>query len=678
MKYSWYKTTVCCLIYLCCANVAFAQERNIYDLSLEKLSELVVTESKIGQAQDTVTQKVELFFPEEFEQQTGHNRNITELLKYTSGQFVNPLSRNDANWGSFGGLGPKYNGYLLDGLPIDSFADAMSLDPWAFGQVEIHKGPASVMYSNYLTMDFAGNETPLAGITNFILKDKIETPATRIKIGEGSYNTFSGSFYHQDNKENLNFFLGASFERSDYTNYGTSDSWLNIKNNPEYQKTKLYGKLTYLFDRDDHKLSLFVHHAGHAGDAGRPNRDFDHLYDTINATYSNQITETVNLQLKTGYRNYDRRWAEDNFPTNLGLREHDGVEQTIFPSDLTVNISHAGGSLLTLGADGQVAQYKTYSETNGVKSTANDVDAYSSGIFLQEKYLLDKWVFRAGGRFNYTNHSYNLFNGALPTKRENSWESYLWSAGIRYNASKSVALYSNIGSSFVVPSAKQLGGTLSAASAGVSGQNGQLPSLDLKPEKGIGSDLGLELHPLDSMTIGIRSFYNLISDAIVENVVSLAPSQSRSINAGNAFSYGFEINLDHRLAEYLRWFANFTYTKTEVENPLDPDQNGADISFVPDYVANFGVTARLPYGITVSPYLHMVGEYYDSTSKSARRKFGSYQLINIKGQKTLIKNSEYSLNAAIDLNNILDKRYEMPWQFRDPGFNAFGSLELTF
>ncbi|MBI5657190.1 MAG: TonB-dependent receptor plug domain-containing protein, partial [Geobacter sp.] len=313
------------VVTICIGGTAWSLERDIYDLPLDKLSEVVITDTKIAQSQETVTQKIELFYPEEFEQLTDYNRNIAELLRYTSGQFVNPLSRNDANWGSFGGLGPKYNGYLLDGLPIDSFADAMSLDPWAFGQVEVHKGPASVMYSNYLTMDFAGNETPLAGITNFILKDRIDTPLTRLLAGMGSYNTFQGRLYHQDNKGNLNYFLGAGYEQSDYTSYGIDDSWLHMVKDPEYQKTKLYAKLTYLFDRDDHKLSLFAHHARHTGDVGRPNRDFRHNYATINASYANQITHAVNLQVKTGYRNYDRKWAEDNYPADLGLREHDGV-----------------------------------------------------------------------------------------------------------------------------------------------------------------------------------------------------------------------------------------------------------------------------------------------------------------------------------------------------------------
>lgn len=672
------RTAGCLWVLACAGSAAWALDRTIYDLSLDKLSDLVVTDTKIGQSQETVTQKVELFYPEEFEQQTTYNRNIAELLKYTSGQFVNPLSRNDANWGSFGGLGPNYNVYLLDGLPIDSFADAMSLDPWAFGQVEIHKGPASVMYSNYLSMDFAGNETPLAGITNFILKDRIDAPATRIMVGGGSYNTFTGRLYHQDRKGNLNYFIGATYEQSDYTNYGTSDSWLNIIKDPEYQKTKLYAKLTYLFDRDDHKLSLFAHHTGHTGDAGRPNRDFSHKYDTINAAYFNQITDAVNLQVKTGYRNYDRRWAEDNFPVNLGLREHDGVEQQIFPSDLTVNIRHAGNSTLTAGADSQVATYRSYAEVNGVKSTGTDMSAYSTGVFLQEKYVLGKWVFRAGGRFNYTHHSYDLFNGVAPPKRENSWDTFLWSAGMRYNATPKIALYGNVGSSFVAPSAKQLGGTLSASDAGVAGMNGQLPSLGLKPEKGIGSDMGLDLRPFETMSVGIRGFYNQIDDAIVENAISSTPSQSRSVNAGTAYSYGFELNVEHRLAEYIRWFANVTYTATRVENPLDKDQDGADISFVPDFIANAGITARLPQDISVSPYLHMVGNYYDSTSLSGRRKFGPYQVLNIRAQKKLFKIADYTLNAALDLNNIFDKRYEMPWQFRDPGFNAFASLELQF
>jgi outer membrane receptor protein involved in Fe transport len=131
---------------------------------------LIVTDSRIEQQPRNVTQSVRAVTQETWEKYSTAPTNIADLMRLEPGQFVNPLSRNDANWGSAGGLGPKYSSYLLDGLPIDGFVDAMSLDPWAFDRVEEQRGPASVMYGNYLGMDFAGNAGALSGTSNFVLK----------------------------------------------------------------------------------------------------------------------------------------------------------------------------------------------------------------------------------------------------------------------------------------------------------------------------------------------------------------------------------------------------------------------------------------------------------------------------------------------------------------------------
>ena len=614
---------------------------------------------------------------EEIDRTILYNKNISEILTYTPGTAVNVLSRNDANWGSYGGLGPKYNTYLLDGLPIDSFADGMSLDPWIFERVEIQRGPASVLYSNYLTSDFTGNESPLAGITNFIMREKVDASQTKALVGYGKYNTFNGRAYHQGNVGDFSYFLGGSYERSDYTNYGTADSWLHILNNPDYQKTKLYFKGTYFLGREDQKISLFVHHTQHTGDAGRPNRDFDHQYDTINGAYSNQINDWLNAQLKVGYRYYNRTWGEDNFPTNLALRERDGVRQNIVPADLTFSIKHLGNSLLTVGTDYQYATYETTDTVAGFKNKGNDTTAYAAGVFIQEKYVLDKWIFRAGGRFNYTKNSYSLLGGKTPEVPDKSWSKFLWSAGVRYNLNPQLAFYTNAGSSFVVPSAKQVGGTLESSDLGVPGEDGQLPNPRLKPESGLSFDLGTDILPIPKMAISIRGFYTIIDDAIVDNRVNVTPSQTQAVNAGKADSYGFEAEIKHSLNKYLQWFANYTYTHTKVKNNPDPDQNGTNIPFVPDNVVNAGVNLNLPYGFVFSPYLHWVGTYYDSTSSSGRLKFGPYEIINVKVQKgfTIDKTQ---LKCNLDLVNITNNRYEMPWQFRDPGFSIFGSVEVNF
>jgi len=192
-------------------SLVFAEEKNA--TSSYELKEIIVTESKYPQTSQEITHRVDAVEKEEIKQINLPNRNLAEAIKYLPGNFVNPLSRNDANWGSYGGLGPKYNSWLLDGLPIDSFVDPMSLDFIYLERMEVHRGPASVLYPNYMTMDFAGNQTPLAGITNLITKEKIEKTYTNISLGYGSWNTINARVYHEGNAGPFNFFIGANYEQ---------------------------------------------------------------------------------------------------------------------------------------------------------------------------------------------------------------------------------------------------------------------------------------------------------------------------------------------------------------------------------------------------------------------------------------------------------------------------------
>jgi outer membrane receptor protein involved in Fe transport len=640
--------------------------------SIEDLADMVVTDSKTPQARDVITQNIVVLRRDEIERQPEYNRNLAELLRYTSGQFVNVLSRNDANWGSYAGLGPKYNSYLLDGLPVDSFVDAMSLDPWVLERVEAHKGPASVMYPNFLSMDFAGNEAPLAGTTNLILRDRVDGPLTRISAGYGSWGTFNGRAYHQDRAGDLSYFVGASDERSDYTQYGADNSWLQTTETPNYDKLKGYAKLRYAFGREDHALSLFVHHTRHSGDVGRPNRDFDHAYDTANLAYDDQIDDAWHVQFKAGQRRYDRRNGEDNYPANLASNGHSVTRQTIRPLDLTLNYKHAGDALLTTGIDRQTVDYETESiSPGGAVTRQNDASATSLGLYVQEKVQLGDWVLRSGLRHNTIDHRYALLGGSVPGTASAAWSKNLWSLGARYNFAPELALYANAGSSFMPPAAKQIGGT-------TVGGSGQLANLALQPENGIGEDLGIDWQPDSRTRLGMRAFFNKVSSAIVDNVVSVAPSQTRAVNAGSATARGIELDVSQQLTDATQWFANLTATRTRVDNPTDADQDGTAIPFAPDRVANLGMHADLPGDVTASGYLHWVGNYWDSASRSGRAEFGGYGVVNLRLVKRLAHDDDHSLDAFLDLNNIGNRRFDMPWGFRDPGFNAFAGLNVTF
>ena len=638
--------------------------------------EITVTASKTPQPRKDVTQAVRVIDEQAIaDLPASPNRNLSELLSYQPGIFVSALSRNDANWGSNGGMGPKYSSYLLEGLPVDAFVDGMSLDPAAFQRVEVQRGPAAVMYSNYLGMDFAGNQTPLAGITNYVLRDRVDTALTRIQAGFGSWATANVQAYHQGRTGDLHYFTGGSWERSDYTNYGTPGSWLNILDDPQYTKVKLYGKGTLFFGKDQ-SLSLFAHYTGQTGDVGRPNRDFDHAYGTINAAYQGRIGDSLGLQAKAGARLYGRRWGEDLYPASLALREHDGVDQTVFPADVTLIWRQPGESRLTFGGDAQYATYKTYAETDAPRTTGNDASASSAGLFAQEQLVIGDLVLRGGLRYGHSQQSYTLLGGVAPAVPDKSWNKLLWSTGVRWNASGSLAVFANAGSSFVAPTPKAVGGTLQMADLGLPGRNGQLPNPDLRPESGIGSDLGLDLRVHDSLRLNVRGFLNRIDDVIVDNVVSQNPSQTRSVNAGDATSYGVEVALDQALGRRVGWFANATYTHSRIGNPIDTTQDGAEIPFVPEWMANAGATFILPHGFTVSPYLRAVGTYYDSTSLSGRQSFGGYVVPALRLQAAMAAGAKSDVVFALDLNNLANDRYAMPWQFRDPGFNVLATVAV--
>lgn len=636
-------------------------------ISLEQLADMVVTDTKVAQSPDSVTQNIVVLRREDIERQPPDHRHLAEWMRYTAGQFVNVLSRNDANWGSYAGLGPKYNTWLLDGLPIDSFVDPMSLDPAAIERVEIHKGPASVLYSNYLTMDFAGNEAPLAGTTNLVLKNRVESPLTRLSAGVGSWGTYQGRVYHQGRSGNLSYFAGIASESSDYTQYGAAGSWLQTTESPDYRKTRFFGNLSYQLDRPNHTISLFLHQTRHEGDMGRPNRDFQHRYDTLNFTYNNQFSPEWHVQFKAGERRYDREFGNDDWPTSPALTTHDSTRQSIRPMDLTLSYLHSENSLLTVGMDRQQVDYDTSSRSPaGVVTPENSAGARSTGLFLQEKLQFGDWVLRAGVRRNRIEHDYDLLGRNLPAVQEAEWSRTLWSLGVRHNLTPGLALYANVGSSFMAPSAKQIGGTVSAPTA-----SGHLPNPGLSPETGVGRDLGIDWQPASGLSLHARAFLNSIEDAIVDNAVGA--TQAISVNAGQTRAAGLELEVRHTPSETLSWFANLTWTDTQVDNPANADQNGSAIPFAPDLTANLGLNASLPGQWRVSPYFHWVGRYYDSASFSGRKAYGQYGVANLRLRKNLVQGVE----LVIDLNNLADRRYAMPWDFSDPGFHGFASLNFT-
>lgn len=654
-----------------------------YELSLEQLGKIVITASKTPQLVSKVTQKVDVVTDKDMRKIIQTNRNIAELIQYIPGASVKVLSRNDVNWGAYGGIGPKYNTYMLQGLPFDGFVDPMSMEMMAVKRIEIQRGPASVLYPNYLSQDFAGNQSPLAGTVNLILKDNITKPQSLAWFSFGSYNTFTGKLYHENVIGKVQFFVGGSHEKSDYTSYGLPGSWLSMVKNPEYNKSKaILGASLFIDKAEKHKISVFGNFTLHRGDVGRINRGYDNRYGLINLSYSGQLTDSLKIAFKAGLRTYDRSWQEDNYSTNndQSLRETDGVKQAIVPVDLSLTYKHFQNSSLTVGADHQTSTYNTTSElVNQAKLTGNDAAVSQTGLYFQEELQINKLTIRGGARYNMIGYKIEKLSGILPGLKSQTWKVFLWSTGARYRLTDDWSVFANAGSSFMPPGLKSVGGTLSVNDKFVSGKNGQLPNPDLKPESGIGFDLGVEGRLFSVLDLSVRAFNTKITDAIIDNVVSNNPSQTMSVNAdGKTQAKGLEISAKQSVAKKIDWFANLTLSKSEIIDPNNPDQDGVEIPFVPNLMGNLGFTAYLPHLVEISPMVRFGGRIYDSSSKADRTAFDSKGLVNVIVSKTLRLNDNLKMNVFAKFYNITNNKFDMPWQFRDPGFNYTLGASLTF
>ena len=663
--------------------VPVAADDDADDADVYEMGEMVITGSKLPQTPGNVTQKISIITADEMSSLVLGNGNLAEVLSYSPGNFANVLSRNDANWGSSGGLAHTYKGYMLDGLPIDSFVDLQSLDSWAFQRIEDQRGSASVLYPTYLAMDFAGNQSPLAGTANFILKERVGSTRTSASAYYGSYNTIGGRFFHQRAAGNLHLFFGGHHEDSDYTYYGTFDddgnrnSWLNMDDNPEYEKTKMYMRGTYFLNDSGQRASLYAHRTWHTGDAGRINRDFGHIYTTLNAGYTNPLSDKATLQAKVGYRDYVRRWEEDGIwedPQSRQLRSEDGVNQSVIPADLSLSIITREADVLTVGADYQLASYATSSETDSLR-TGNDAMATALGFYAQEEFRLNALILRAGARYNIISHDIDLLQGAPPNETSNSWNKVLYSAGARYNQSDDLSVFANIGTSFKAPSLKSVGGTVPP-----DGKGGHLPNPDIKPESGTSLDVGANFRPMEGVQIGVRGFNILIDDQIVQRVVPVAeddPAQSQDINAGNTTTNGVELEVTHRLDEMVEWFANYTYTNAEVKEHLDENQVGAKINFVPKSAIGAGVHLTFSQGLRATVTLQSYSGIYQDINRDAEPLDG-YILVNARLEQRVRTQDGYDLNLYLEPYNITNQTFEMPWGFQDPGLSVNGGIMVSF
>jgi len=248
---------------------------------------------------------------------------------------------------------------------------------------------------------------------------------------------------------------------------------------------------------------------------------------------------------------------------------------------------------------------------------------------------------------------------------------------IVYKPLEKTTLRSSAGTAFRPPSLYEL------YSASITSQSITEGNPNLKPEKSFSWDVGIVQGLWKGASTELAYFENYLEDVIYNRTLGYAPAPyetrflSRQENAGKAESKGIEIGITQKFDNWLKLFANYTYTQSEItDNPANPAIVGKQMVQTPEHMFNLG--GDYTYGpFTVSLIGRYVGKRYstDLNSDTENNVWGTYDPYFLADTKLSYQLTSFA-TLSLSVNNLLDEDYYC--YYRAPGRAWYAEMQFKF
>ncbi|MCQ2154915.1 MAG: TonB-dependent receptor [Bacteroidales bacterium] len=187
-----------------------------------------------------------------------------------------------------------------------------------------------------------------------------------------------------------------------------------------------------------------------------------------------------------------------------------------------------------------------------------DASYTSAGIFVQDamNFLDGRLLLDLGARAD-VNHVSNSSCATFPegSRTDPSWSA---NAGLLFKACRECDLTLNVSRSYRSPALEELFKFID-----LSGNKVHYGNPSLKPEKGLGADLGVRARS-DGFEFHLSAYVNGIRDMIVERRMNVeAESVNDTLvlqNAGRALLYGFDFSISYEIIKGLKVYASGDWT----------------------------------------------------------------------------------------------------------------------
>lgn len=625
-------------------NPAFARD-NIEDVV--ELKEIVVTagrtpieEGKTGRAVTVITGKQ----LEEYQV-----RYLADALRLVPGFSV---SRS----GTKGGMtnirvrGAESNHLLVmvDGVEMN----AASGDAYDFGalqaadieRIEILRGPQSAFWGS----------NALAGVVNIITKggkrDGFKISGT---VEGGSQNSWLGGVLLQGGAENYDIGLGVSYRRTDGFNIsaigdekdGDENLTLNGKLNVDLSDTaKLDATLRYVKNRTDLDNMTSVNPEDSIGLEGKSSD----LLGSVGLTWT-ALDDALTQKLR--FTGSDRKYeyiAPDYPAENKGRRLTASYQATYaFDTPSFADAHHK----ITGGIEWKQEQFRQVPVTFPV---------YDETQFEKHKRSMYSFIGEYNGEFA---------------------DQFFVNLGLRHDVNKDFADATtfSLSGAWAIPDTNAR--LHSSVGTGVTNptfyeQFGYIPSSfvgnpDLKPEKSLGWDIGLEYAFFDGLLVADVTYFN--QDLRDEIVTVYNPDWTSTVKNldGKSRRHGVEVAATLNLFHGFTAGGSYTYLSSKGADDLDavrrPRHSGS-LNMAYTFYEN---RAQI-FGEAI-----FNGKMQDTAfigGASSRVNLDSYTTVNIGGSYKFTD----KLEGYARIENLFDKKYQEVYGYNTPGRSAFAGLKASF
>ena len=605
-----------------------------------QLGEIVVTATRDEVPIEQVGSSITVITAKEIEQQQLHT--VADALRMVPGLDV-------VRTGSFGGTtsvfirGAKseHTLVLIDGIEVNDPSSTGGAFNFAnlttdnIERIEILRGPQSTLYGSHA----------IGGVINIITNQ-----------GDGKLKGFlsaeGGSFYTARETAGLSggsnlLQYALTVSRLDTGGISAADERYGNTERDGYQNSSVAGRLGITPTNNtqiDMTLRFDRSHTAVDNGGGAGMDDPNHIIRSDELFFRTQGWLALldgRWEQKLGVSFADTSWRDDNDPDTA--HPLDLLRSSFHGQSVKVDWQHTlrlhKTTTLVVGAETTEENAKSDYYSDGTwgpySSTWDERFARTTGVYLQDQLsLFDTWHSTFGGRVD----DHSKF-GTEATYRFST--SYL----IKQSDTR---LKGSYGTGFKAPSLYQL-----YSSYG---------SPDLKPDKSIGWDLGVEQGlPFMKTILGATWFRNEYSQMIDFDMTTW-----KYTNVAKAHSQGLELTASLQPLDNLGLKAAYTYTETR------DDISGAQLARRPKNKLTFDANYRFIQQANLNLGLVYVGTRYDDAANTQKMK--DYLLVNLAGSYDLSK----SLQLFGRIENLFDRKYEEVAGYGTPGIGAYAGIKVQF